>query len=59
VITTILTGEFSALWELGTAPNSPYLACVCVISVVLAAGALLGPFLHRIRPGGPTGVYGW
>lgn len=59
VIVTIVAGEVAALWSLATAPNWPYLNAVCVISAVVATTALLGPFLHRIRPGGPRGPYGW
>jgi hypothetical protein len=59
VIVTIVAGEVGALWSLATAPNWPYLNAMCVISAVVATAALLGPFLHRIRPGGPRSPYGW
>jgi hypothetical protein len=59
VIITIVAGEIAALWSLATAPNWPYLNAVYVISAVVATAALFGPFLHRIKPGGPQSPYGW
>jgi hypothetical protein len=58
VIATVVIGEAGALWALADDPT-PFLAGVTGMALISAAGALLGPFVDRIKPGGEDGLYGW
>jgi hypothetical protein len=58
VLSTVVIGEVAALWALAASPSS-FLSGATSAALVLATGALLGPFLFRIRPGAKKGIYGW
>jgi len=58
VLATVVIGEAVTLCALGAQPT-PLLSGAAASALALGTGALLGPFVYRIRPGAKKGIYGW